>query len=613
MTGPMPEFLDCTIRDGNYAVNFKFTLSDTHALTSRLSDVGFKWIEVGHGLGLGAAEAGQGDMPSSEFEMIATAKNAAGNAKIGTFCIPGIASIDQLRSSREAGADFIRIGCELNRIESALPFLEEANRQGLYPFLNLMKSYAVSPVEFAKVALDGERAGAKAVYCVDSAGGMMPSQVSAYFDAMGERLTCARGFHGHNNLQLAAINCLTAYQMGAQFLDVTLCGLGRSAGNAPSEITIPLFERNGIDTGMDAFSVMDVAETYMWPMTSRIRVNDMDSIAMGYSLFHSAYMPVVKAAARTHNADSRRLLAAAAARDMTSIDADWLQEEAVRIKNTDQRSVKSGLVDFQSSVLKRDRINSSLEAVEQLVAGMEETASKNPNIKAVLHLVPLSSSQSRMAIPEFVLQDHSIILGRITYGNEQLLAELAETWKGRISAVFLEESASAELFKELSHTLGSSVLFPIRHRQLKKQFFREYMAMMAMRYGNADVLLYGAHPLAIEALNENFPYQHCYVHGHGFASGGINVAAVTSLKDCLDMQLTFDSIIVAAPIAEEDIHLLPSLSKPNGKMIDIQPLPSRSLKKIASGQTLHLDLELAFSGAVARNQAFNEIERSRDQ
>ena len=62
--------LDCTVRDGNYSVEFKFTEADTALLTSELSRVGVKWIEVGHGAGLGAMDAGMGRMPAGDFGLV---------------------------------------------------------------------------------------------------------------------------------------------------------------------------------------------------------------------------------------------------------------------------------------------------------------------------------------------------------------------------------------------------------------------------------------------------------------------------------------------------------------------------------------------------------------
>lgn len=46
------------------------------------------------------------------------------------------------------------------------------------------------------------------------------------------------GIHAHNNLQLAYANTLEAMIYGASFLDVTVSGLGRGAGNCPLELLL---------------------------------------------------------------------------------------------------------------------------------------------------------------------------------------------------------------------------------------------------------------------------------------------------------------------------------------------------------------------------------------
>ena len=52
--------LDTTIRDGSYAVDFKFSCSDVADIISKLEKLGFKYIEIGHGLGLNASSAKYG-------------------------------------------------------------------------------------------------------------------------------------------------------------------------------------------------------------------------------------------------------------------------------------------------------------------------------------------------------------------------------------------------------------------------------------------------------------------------------------------------------------------------------------------------------------------------
>ena len=56
---PVPDVLDVTLRDGSYAHDFQFTAEDTANLVAALESCGFRWIEVGHGLGLSASDRGR--------------------------------------------------------------------------------------------------------------------------------------------------------------------------------------------------------------------------------------------------------------------------------------------------------------------------------------------------------------------------------------------------------------------------------------------------------------------------------------------------------------------------------------------------------------------------
>ena len=75
-------------------------------------------------------------------------------------------------------------------------------------------------------------------------------------------------------------NCVAAIQQGMVFVDATLAGLGRSAGNAPTEILVAVCRKLGIDTGIDLFELMDMIETCLWPVASRIRPHDMMGVRL---------------------------------------------------------------------------------------------------------------------------------------------------------------------------------------------------------------------------------------------------------------------------------------------------------------------------------------------
>ena len=79
------------------------------------------------------------------------------------------------------------------------------------------------------------------IYIADSFGSFYPEQINKLTEkylkvaeANGKKV----GIHAHNNMQLAYANTIEAMTYGTSFLDVTISGLGRGAGNCPMELLI---------------------------------------------------------------------------------------------------------------------------------------------------------------------------------------------------------------------------------------------------------------------------------------------------------------------------------------------------------------------------------------
>ena len=73
----------------------------------------------------------------------------------------------------------------------------------MYVSANLMKTYAAKPEEVGRLARIVAEYGADIVCVVDSAGGMLPEDIDAYFAGIRAESSIPIGFHGHNNLGLA--------------------------------------------------------------------------------------------------------------------------------------------------------------------------------------------------------------------------------------------------------------------------------------------------------------------------------------------------------------------------------------------------------------------------
>lgn len=64
----IPDILEVTLRDGSYLVDFQFTADDTAMIASAPEPAGFRWIEVGHGVGLNPSNSGKGVAAASDEE-----------------------------------------------------------------------------------------------------------------------------------------------------------------------------------------------------------------------------------------------------------------------------------------------------------------------------------------------------------------------------------------------------------------------------------------------------------------------------------------------------------------------------------------------------------------
>ena len=322
-----PRILDTTLRDGSYVINFQFTARDTAIIAGKLDEAGFELIEIGHGVGLGASEAGYGQAAEADEGYMEAAASAVKRAKWGMFCIPGVATLDHVDRAAGYGMKFIRIGTNVTDVPQSQRFIERARHHGMFVCANYMKSYASDPQEFARNAVLSEKYGAEVVYFVDSAGGFLTRDIEPYFRAVRDASKIAIGFHGHDNLGLGVANAVRAAELGADIIDTSLQGMGRSAGNTATELFIAVMERMGAPLGYDLLQVMDIGERYIKPLIRRDGFSSIDIIS-GYAQFHSSYMGVIREFSSKYGVDPRKLIVTLCEHDRVNAPRDLVESLA---------------------------------------------------------------------------------------------------------------------------------------------------------------------------------------------------------------------------------------------------------------------------------------------
>lgn len=327
------QILDTTIRDGSYAVDFKFTCSDVKDIVAKLVKLGIKYIEIGHGLGLNASSPERGESLFSDTEYIKAAKTCVGNSELGVFCIPGIARIEDLIRAKENGISFVRIGVTVDDFETAIDYIVAAKSIGLTVMVNFMKSYAVSPERFADAAYCAYKMGVNYIYLVDSAGCMLPEDIDKYHQAVVKKSKDIHlGFHGHNNLAMAVANSLKCVELGFDLVDTSFQGLGRSIGNTPTEMFVMALKRKYGEQviDIDIPRLLEYGYSILKEITDKNLYNPLDLIC-GYTGFHSSFLRDIYKCCNEVEIDPLRLIIAYTEHNKTSLDYELLKRIAKQL------------------------------------------------------------------------------------------------------------------------------------------------------------------------------------------------------------------------------------------------------------------------------------------
>ena len=119
---------------------------------------------------------------------------------------------------------------------------------------------------------------------VDSFGGMTPQELTTIVKEVRANTTVPVGFHGHNNLQLALINTLTAIDLGFDYVDCTVLGMGRGAGNLNTELLLTYLNAlQGLEVDFNVLGDVITAftplyEKYRWGTQLPYMISGVNSI-----------------------------------------------------------------------------------------------------------------------------------------------------------------------------------------------------------------------------------------------------------------------------------------------------------------------------------------------
>jgi 4-hydroxy 2-oxovalerate aldolase len=336
VTGPTParfRLTASTLRDGSHALRHQFTPEQAAAIAGGLDKAGVPVIEVSHGDGLGGSSFKYGMSGHDERELIRAAAGAVKRAKIAVLLLPGIGLASDLEEVRDLGASVARIATHCTEADISIQHLQTARNLGMETVGFLMMSHMLAPADLLEQARIMADAGAEAVYVVDSAGAMTTHDARARVAELKAGLPddIGVGIHAHNNLSLAVANSIGAIEEGVDQIDGCSRGLGAGAGNCPTEVLIAVTDKLGLETGVDALAIMDVAEDVVRPVMPREQIIDRGALTLGYAGVYSSFLLHTERAAERYGVDPREILLELGRRKVVGGQEDMIVDVALEL------------------------------------------------------------------------------------------------------------------------------------------------------------------------------------------------------------------------------------------------------------------------------------------
>ena len=217
---------DMTLRDGMHPKRHLMSLDQMRNIAQGLDEAGVPLIEVTHGDGLGGSSVNYGFPSHTDEEYLSTVIPLMKQAKVSALLIPGIGTVDHLKMAHDLGVHTIRVATHCTEADVSEQHITAARKLNMDTVGFLMMAHMNTPEGLVSQAKLMEGYGANCIYVTDSAGYMLPEDVTPRIEAVRAALKpeTELGFHGHHNLAMGVANSVAAVRAGANRIDAAAAG-----------------------------------------------------------------------------------------------------------------------------------------------------------------------------------------------------------------------------------------------------------------------------------------------------------------------------------------------------------------------------------------------------
>jgi len=265
IAGKNHKIVDCTIRDGGLVNNWDFSVEFVQHLYKCLNEAGVDYMEIGYKnspkLLKGSESSGPWRFLKDDFLQDVIEEKQT--TKLSALVDIGRVDVNDILPREKSLLDLIRVACYIKDVDEALELVQLFHERGYESTLNIMALSNVKENQLIEAFKMISHSVVDVVYIVDSYGSLMPNDIQYLVKMFQKHLPSKRlGAHMHNNLQLGFANTLAAANQGVELLDSSVYGMGRAAGNCPTELLVGLLKKSNYSLR----PILDMIEKYMIPL-----------------------------------------------------------------------------------------------------------------------------------------------------------------------------------------------------------------------------------------------------------------------------------------------------------------------------------------------------------
>lgn len=269
MFRPQIKVVDCTVRDGGLMNKWQFEDDFVRQVYLACSEAGIDYMEIGY---LSSESAFSRDVYGSwrfcaEEDLQRVIGDDEKKIKLSAMADIGRIDYDDIPPKSESSLDMVRVACYVHQIDAAIALAHHCQTKGYETTINVMAVSTVGPRDLREALDDLSQSRVPVIYLVDSFGAFYSEDIDVlakhYMDRMPDKTI---GIHCHNNQQLAFANTIAAIINGVNYLDGSLYGIGRGAGNCPLELLVSFLK----NPKFKVRPLIEVIESHIIPLRKKI-------------------------------------------------------------------------------------------------------------------------------------------------------------------------------------------------------------------------------------------------------------------------------------------------------------------------------------------------------